>query len=83
MVEFREGLGVMNNEIVIERTDGTVVSLKGGGEFFPKEPNDGKILELFGRPKVGEVKTVELARRVATLDRAAGVASLVRCLSRD
>jgi hypothetical protein len=71
---------VVNNEITIERTDGTVVSLKGGREVLSK-PNDREILELFGRPKVGEAKVVELAQSVATLDGAPNVAALARCLS--
>lgn len=80
VVEFRERLGVVNSEITVERTDGTVVSLKGGREVLPK-PNERANLELFGRPKVGEAKVVELAQSVATLDRAPNVATLARCLS--
>lgn len=79
-VAFREGLSVVENEIVVERTDGTTVSLKGGGEFFPKA-NNREILELFGPAKVGEAKTMELAQRIATLDRAPNVGPLVKCLS--
>lgn len=81
VVEFREGLGVADNEVVVEQTDGTVVSLKGGVEFFPQKTDERKVLELFGPPKVGEAKSAELLQRIAALDRAPNIEPLVKCLS--
>jgi 2-methylcitrate dehydratase PrpD len=79
-VAFRDDLSVVDNEIVVERTDGTTVSLKGGMEFFPKA-NNREILELFGPPRVGEAKTRQLLQSVASLDRAPNIEPLVKCLS--
>lgn len=80
-VGFRDGLSLVENELVVERSDGTTVSLRGGAEFFPKQGNERQILELFGPPKVGEAKSMELLQRVAQLDRAPNIGALVNCLS--
>ena len=82
-IEFREGFGSVVNEITVERTDGTTVSLKGGAEYFPKLNQQELLrhLEFFGRPKVGDAKVAELARQIATLDHTPDVTPLARCLS--
>jgi 2-methylcitrate dehydratase PrpD len=80
-VEFREGLAITDNEIVVEHTNGTTVSLKGGVEFFPQKTDERKVLALFGPQKVGHRNSAELARIVATLDQASNVGPLVKCLS--
>lgn len=80
VVEFREGLGMLDHEVAVELTDGKVVSRKGGGEFLTT-PDARKILELHGRQRVGEAKITGLQHAVATLDRASDVASLAKCLS--
>jgi 2-methylcitrate dehydratase PrpD len=80
VVEFREGLGLLDHEIAVERTDGKVVSLQGGGEFLAT-PDARKILELHGRKVVGEAKITQLQQAVAALDRAPDVATLAKCLT--
>lgn len=79
-VEFREGLGLLDHQIAIELNSGRMVSLAGGGEFLTT-PDPRKILELHGRPVVGDAKITELQRAVATLDRAPDVSALARCLA--
>ena len=79
-IEFRDDLGLLENELVIETHDATRVELRGGREFL-RAPDPAAILERYARQHVGERKIHELPEQVGRLDGSRDVRELTRCLA--
>ncbi len=79
-VEFADGLGLLDHELVIKAQDGRLLEMRGGREFLPR-PDTVAILEKYAVPVIGTRKVQELQRRVAMLEDEVNVRSLAQCLA--
>jgi len=79
-VEFVDGLGLLDHEIIIKAQDGRLIETRGGRELLPR-PDTAAILEKYAVPIIGTRKVQELQRRVAMLDDEVSVRSLSQCVA--